>query len=161
MSPGEIPETDTTRPQSVRRPWLGGEEAGDAIAAVFPEIEQIAVELRAFLGRAVRYLARKEGVRQFLDLYAGLPVADDIHQVAHRAASQGRAVYVGKDLLTPTCAPLADSGTGRLDAPEPTSIGSCPRPRARWTSAARSRLCCLRCCPTSPTTKRRTPPFAG
>src|ERR1700734_4244517 len=37
---------------------------------------------RAFLGRAVRYLAREGGVRQFLDIGTGLPTAGNPHAVA-------------------------------------------------------------------------------
>ena len=37
---------------------------------------------RRFLGRAVRYLTGTAGVTQFLDIGAGLPTADNTHQVA-------------------------------------------------------------------------------
>ena len=38
---------------------------------------------RAFLGRAVRYLARDLGIRQFLDIGTGLPTMNNVHEVAH------------------------------------------------------------------------------
>ena len=54
---------------------------------------------RAFLGRAVRYLAGEEGIRQFLDIGTGLPTADNTHEVAQRLAPESRIVYVDNDPL--------------------------------------------------------------
>ncbi len=51
---------------------------------------------RAFLGRAVRYLA-SAGVRQFLDLGTGLPTAENTHEVAQAIAPESRIVYVDND----------------------------------------------------------------
>ncbi|MGH9210923.1 MAG: SAM-dependent methyltransferase [Acidimicrobiales bacterium] len=51
---------------------------------------------RAFLGRAVRWLV-DDGVRQFLDLGSGLPVEDNVHQVAQRMAPECRVLYVDFD----------------------------------------------------------------
>ena len=36
-------------------------------------------ENRAFLGRAVRYLAAETGIRQFIDIGTGLPAAGNVH----------------------------------------------------------------------------------
>lgn len=52
---------------------------------------------RAFLGRAVRYLAGEVGVRQFLDIGTGVPNADNVHAVARELASDARIVYVDND----------------------------------------------------------------
>jgi hypothetical protein len=38
-------------------------------------------ENRAFLGRAVRYLAAEEVIRQFLDIGTGLPATSNVHEV--------------------------------------------------------------------------------
>ncbi|MEV0591735.1 SAM-dependent methyltransferase [Nonomuraea cavernae] len=57
---------------------------------------EIARANRAFLGRAVRRLA-EAGVRQFVDLGAGLPTQDNVHQVARRHAPDARVVYVDND----------------------------------------------------------------
>ena len=51
---------------------------------------------RRFLGRAVRHLA-EEGVHQFLDLGAGIPTADNVHEVAQAVAPAARVVYVDDD----------------------------------------------------------------
>ena len=37
---------------------------------------------RRFLGRAVRYLARDAGIRQFLDIGTGLPTMGNVHEAA-------------------------------------------------------------------------------
>jgi hypothetical protein len=52
---------------------------------------------RAFLGRAVRHLAAEAGIRQFLDVGAGLPTEQNVHQVAQRHAPSSRIVYVDRD----------------------------------------------------------------
>jgi len=52
---------------------------------------------RAFLRRAVEYLAGEAGIRQFLDIGTGLPTADNTHEVAQRIAPESRIVYVDND----------------------------------------------------------------
>jgi hypothetical protein len=114
---------DTTRPHPARRYdyWLGGKdnfqadrEAGDAIAAVFPSIRTAARENRAFMQRAVRFLAGEAGVRQFLDIGTGLPTADNVHDVAQGIAPESRIVYVDNDplVLTHARALLTSSDEG-------------------------------------------------
>jgi hypothetical protein len=51
---------------------------------------------RAFLGRVVRYLAAEAGIRQFLDIGAGLPAVDNTHEVAQAVARECR-VDRGRD----------------------------------------------------------------
>ncbi len=84
--------------------WLGGKdnfavdrEAGDAWAATFPGVRDIARASRSFLIRSIRYLAEEAGMRQFLDVGTGLPTADNTHQVAQRIAPEARIVYVDND----------------------------------------------------------------
>ena len=99
---------DSTVPHSARiwNYWLGGKdnyavdrEAGDQYVKVFPGIVDVARAGRAFLARAVRYLALEAGVRQFLDVGTGLPTVDNTHQIAQRAASESRIIYVDNDPL--------------------------------------------------------------
>jgi S-adenosyl methyltransferase len=52
---------------------------------------------RAFLGRAVRYLAGEAGMRQFLDIGTGIPTAGNTHQVAQAIAPESRVVYADYD----------------------------------------------------------------
>ncbi|MEV6305525.1 SAM-dependent methyltransferase [Actinoplanes sp. NPDC051861] len=89
--------------------WLGGKDnfaadraVGDQVKAVFPEIVDAARHTRAFLGRAVTYLAGDVGIRQFLDVGTGLPTADNTHEVAQRVAPEARIVYVDNDPLVLT-----------------------------------------------------------
>jgi trans-aconitate methyltransferase len=52
---------------------------------------------RAFLRRVVRYLIREAGIRQIIDIGAGLPTAGNTHEVALEACPQARVVYVDHD----------------------------------------------------------------
>ena len=52
---------------------------------------------RAFLRRAVQYLAGEAGIRQFLDIGTGLPTAENTHEVAQAIAPESRIVYVDND----------------------------------------------------------------
>lgn len=99
---------DTTRPHSARV-WdylLGGKnnypvdrEAGETLLQLFPSFAQVARIQRRFLGRAVRFLAGKAEIRQFLDIGAGLPTACNTHEVAQSVAPEAQVVYVDNDPL--------------------------------------------------------------
>jgi S-adenosyl methyltransferase len=52
---------------------------------------------RAFLVRAVRFLAQERSVRQFLDIGTGLPTAGNTHEVAQAVVPAARIVYVDND----------------------------------------------------------------
>jgi hypothetical protein len=99
---------DTTVPHSARiwNYWLGGKDSypvdrsvGDQFSAIYPGIVDIARADRQFLGRVVSFLAGEAGVRQFLDVGAGLPTANNTHEVAQRIAPRARVVYVDNDPL--------------------------------------------------------------
>jgi len=120
------PLIDASRPHSARiwNYWLGGKdnyaidrEVGDQVAEMLPSIVRQAREDRAFLARAVRYLADKEGIRQFLDIGTGLPTVDNTHEVAQRIAPESKIVYVDNDpmVLTHARALLTSSPKGRCD----------------------------------------------
>jgi S-adenosyl methyltransferase len=72
---------------------------------------------RGFLIRAVRYLAGEAGVRQFLDIGAGLPTASNTHEVAQSVAPESRIVYVDNDplVLAHARALLTSSPEGSCD----------------------------------------------
>ena len=83
--------------------WLGGShnfaadrEAAEAVLATRPGVRYMARANRAFVGRAVRFLAGS-GIRQFLDLGSGIPTVDSVHAVASRTAPDARVVYVDID----------------------------------------------------------------
>jgi S-adenosyl methyltransferase len=64
---------------------------------IHPDVAFSARANRAFLGRAVRYLAAEAGIRQFLDIGTGIPTAGNTHQVAQAIAPETRVVYVDYD----------------------------------------------------------------
>jgi O-methyltransferase involved in polyketide biosynthesis len=72
-------------------------EVADAMIAHSSIARPTAVENRRFLGRAVRFLAAEAGIRQFLDVGAGLPTQQNVHQIARQAAADARVVYVDND----------------------------------------------------------------
>ena len=61
--------------------WAIDREFGDKIIEMFPAIRPIAQANRQFLFRVVRHLMRL-GVRQFVDVGAGVPTMDHTHSVA-------------------------------------------------------------------------------
>jgi SAM-dependent methyltransferase len=61
-----------------------------------PEMRVSSLENRAFLVRGVRYLA-DAGIRQFLDVGAGLPTSPNTHEVARQRQPDARVVYVDND----------------------------------------------------------------
>jgi SAM-dependent methyltransferase len=83
---------------------LGGKDnyeadraAVEASLKIYPDGIFTARANRAFLGRAVRYLAAEAGIRQFLDLGTGIPTAGNTHEVAQAIAPESRVVYVDYD----------------------------------------------------------------
>lgn len=99
------PGTDAKRANVARvyDYWLGGDhnfladqDLGRAMATIEPNIRTITRAGRAFLGRAVRFLAGN-GIRQYLDIGSGLPTQANVHEVAQQAAPGSRVVYVDTD----------------------------------------------------------------
>lgn len=99
---------DASKPHQARvwNYWLGGKdnypvdrEHAEQLRQIYPGMEDIARHARAFLGRAVRYLAEEAGIRQFLDIGTGLPTVDNTHEVAQRVDPACRVVYVDNDPL--------------------------------------------------------------
>jgi hypothetical protein len=83
---------------------LGGKDnyaadrvAGEKMLKVYPDTAFTARANRAFLGRAVRYLAGEAGIRQFLDIGTGIPTAGNTHEVAQAIAPESCVVYVDYD----------------------------------------------------------------
>jgi hypothetical protein len=84
---------------------LGGKDnfAADRGAAArlleaVPSAAMVARENRAFLARAVRFLAREAGICQFLDIGTGLPTVGSVHEIAQDGDPwQARVVYADYD----------------------------------------------------------------
>ncbi|ARP70782.1 hypothetical protein LK07_14470 [Streptomyces pluripotens] len=117
---------DSTKPHPARvyDLFLGGKDhypvdrkAAAAAIANHPRGFLTARHNRDFLRRAVTALVEEEGVRQFLDIGAGLPTAQNVHQVAQRIAPESRVVYVDNDpiVLAHARALLTSGPEGRTD----------------------------------------------
>lgn len=104
--PHWVPEgTDQDTPNVARvyDCYLGGshnfavdrEMARKAIA-MWPDLPLIMRANRAFLRRAVQYLAR-DGITRFLDIGSGIPTFGAVHEVAREIRPDARVVYVDID----------------------------------------------------------------
>jgi SAM-dependent methyltransferase len=147
-----LPGVDTTVPNVARvyDYFLGGSDnfpADRAMAAeltrLVPETADLVRENRAFLGRAIGYLAGEVGIGQFIDIGSGLPTMENVHQIAQRPLPGARVVYTDNDpavvrhteaLLTGTAgvtviqedvrnpARILESAAGALDLSRPTAL---------------------------------------
>jgi len=123
--PGHRPvdlQTDQPHPARVYDYLLGGKDnfAADRAAAeaglrANPNSRIPPRENRAFLGRAVRYLAGEAGISQFLDIGTGIPTSPNVHEVAQGIEPRARIVYVDNDpiVLTQARALLTTGPEGR------------------------------------------------
>ena len=128
-------DTSVAHPARMYDYWLGGKDnfaadrvAAEAVIAVRPKIRYEVRENRKFLIRSVRYLAAEAGIRQFLELGAGIPIPPNVHEAAQQIVPTCRVVYVDNDpvVLAHARAQLAspeEGATAFLDAdlrdPEP------------------------------------------
>lgn len=76
--------------------WAIDREFCRRALAKFPLLKDITLANRNFLNRVVRHLS-KLGIRQFLDIGAGVPTAGNTHQVADSVAPDSRVVYVDNE----------------------------------------------------------------
>jgi SAM-dependent methyltransferase len=104
--PSWVPaEVDLSRPSAARvyDYYLGGSHnlevdrrmAREAIA-LWPDLPAIMQRNRAFLRRAVRYVA-EQGITQFLDIGSGIPTVGNVHEAAQQVNPEARVVYVDRD----------------------------------------------------------------
>ncbi|MFI6507436.1 SAM-dependent methyltransferase [Streptosporangium sp. NPDC050855] len=103
--------------------------AAEAAMRASPYVQKACRENRHFLRRVVRFM-RGEGIRQFLDIGAGLPTAGNVHELAPDA----RVVYVDNDpvVLIHAQTLMSDGGNVRVvegDARTPGGILSDPTVR--------------------------------
>ena len=91
-------------PARIQNFWLGGRDnfkadraAARELATEFPHLPATVRAQRAFLVRAVRFLAGPARIRQFLDLGSGLPAGGNTHEIAQRVAPDTAIVYVDND----------------------------------------------------------------
>ena len=117
--------------------YLGGKthfaadrQAADKVLAVLPEGRDMAVANRAFLGRAVRFLAG-QGISQFLDIGTGIPSPGSTSETLRDSGHQARVVYVDNDpiVVAHARALLADGGQASVvhaDLREPGKLLAAP-----------------------------------
>src|ERR1051326_659013 len=101
-----VPDEVLVDRPNVARMWdyfLGGahnfavdREAAEQVIKAYPDLPLVARATRAFLGRVIRFLLAN-GIDQFLDIGAGIPTANSVHEIARRTNSSARVAYVDID----------------------------------------------------------------
>ncbi|WP_436502045.1 SAM-dependent methyltransferase [Actinokineospora sp. HUAS TT18] len=140
---GWVPSSVDVTVPSIARAYdylLGGGHNFEADRELSRKAEQMLVGLRqlvrmnrAFLGRAVRHMM-DQGVRQFLDIGAGIPTVGSLHQVAHSIDPACRVVYVDRDPVAVAHSELMLAGEDRVaivaaDIRDPEGIFGSPEAR--------------------------------
>ena len=139
-SPAEV---DLTTPNTARiyDYLLGGKdnyaadrEVAEQLVEVIPEARMAARENHAFIGRAVRFLAR-EGVRQFIDIGSKLPARGNVREVAAEVAPDAAVVFADGDPVVLAHARALLAGTPRTaavrcDLQRPDAVAGDPEVRA-------------------------------
>lgn len=146
MAEGELswlpPGVDITKPSAARvyDYYLGGacnlqvdRDFGKQVLAVLPEARDFARLNRAFLHRAVRWLA-EQGIRQFIDLGAGVPTVGHTHEIAQGVDPSCRVVYIDNEPVAVAHSELLLAGNDRAtvlhaDLREPEAVLSSPLTR--------------------------------
>ncbi len=140
VPPGVDPATPS--PARLYDYYLGGTTnyASDRLVAerlreLIPELADTAWANRAFHQRAARWLAARQGIRQFIDIGSGLPTQGNTHEVVLAQDPRARVVYVDHDPMVLAYAKgfLADTGTAALiqaDLRDPPSVLDHPNLRA-------------------------------
>jgi hypothetical protein len=102
---GDLRRLDTTRPSPARMYdyYLGGtnntmidRDAAQTLVEIVPELPDTAWANRGFLQRSALWMARR-GIRQFIDIGAGLPTQNNSHEVVHKVDPSAHVVYVDND----------------------------------------------------------------
>jgi hypothetical protein len=140
VPPGVDP--DTPSPARLYDYYLGGTEnfpvdrvAAERIRTLMPELADAAWANRGFHQRAARWLAGPPGIRQFLDIGAGLPTQNNTHQAVAKVAPGARVVYVDNDPLVRVHASALLTGAGNTgfitaDVRDPESVLGHPQTQA-------------------------------
>lgn len=135
-------DTSTAHPARMYDYYLGGKDnypadrrAAEQVLAAVPSAPAMAKANRAFLRRAVRFLADQAGVRQFVDIGTGLPTSPNVHQIAQAVTPNAQVVYVDNDPIVHIHANalLAGEATGSIlaDLRQPDVILDHPTLRQR------------------------------
>jgi|SRR6266508_3606587 len=136
------PEIDPSIPHPARiyDYMLGGKDnfpadrkMAEEVFAMLPEVRSSVLQNRAFLQRAVRFLAGEAGIRQFIDIGTGIPTQGNVHEVVAPITRDARVVYVDNDPIVHIHANAllaGDTATSILaDLREPEAILDHPETR--------------------------------
>jgi hypothetical protein len=111
-------DTGVAHPARIYDFWLGGQDyfaadraAGEAVIAARPTVVRDIRANRAFMHRAVAYLAGQAGIRQFLDIGTGIPTSPNVHEIAQEIAPEARIVYADNDPIVLAYARALLTGT--------------------------------------------------
>lgn len=77
--------------------YLVDQRVVDDLLEIVPGLGELARANRDIHCRGVEFLAREVGLRQFLDLGAGLPTGTNTHQIAQSCRPDATVVYVDND----------------------------------------------------------------
>src|SRR5690606_8212301 len=95
--------------------YAADREVAERLIEVIPEARTAARENHAFVGRAVRFLARR-GLRQFIDVGSKLPARGNVHEVAAEVAPDAAVVFADGDPVVLAHARALLAGTPRTAA---------------------------------------------
>jgi SAM-dependent methyltransferase len=138
MLAGVPHDAGVPHPARVYAYWLGTKdhyqadrETAEEVMRHRPQVRATARANRAFGRRVTCYAAQGRGIRQFLDIGAGLPAPDATHEIAQHAAPGCRAVYADNDPvvlaharahLTPASASAGSCGYISADVRDPAGL---------------------------------------
>jgi len=101
-------------------------EFAKRLMTIVPDVRALAQENRGFLRRVVTYLV-EQGIRQFIDLGAGIPTVGNTHEVAQRIDPGVKVVYVDNEPVAVAHSELIlqdneNAGTLREDVRDATAV---------------------------------------
>ena len=73
------------------------QEAERELFQAVPDASVAAWDNRQFLGRAVRFLAKEAGIRQFIDIGTGLRTRGNVHGIAQQYIGEPLVAYIDND----------------------------------------------------------------
>src|SRR5579862_1174870 len=145
---------------------LGGKDnypadraVAESMIAQLPNVRLAVQWNRAFLRRVVRYLVGEAGIRQIIDIGAGLPSAGNTHEIALATHPDTKVVYVDHDPVVLAHARnmlqgIANTAIIEQDLLEPDAILADPVLLDLIDFSSPSRSCTCLSCTSSP--RRRT-----
>lgn len=98
--------------------YAADREAARSLVEAVPDAQRAARDNRAFLARAVRFLAGEAGIGQFLDIGTGLPTRGNVHEIARSVNPDARVAYCDYDPIVVAHARALLADTAEVQAVE-------------------------------------------